>query len=240
MAASDSLPATDELDNMGWHALRGPLREFASVGPAGRALRMDKDVGYFCGLPGFEAEDWADMAALIAGKGVATFFQPDVPDPPDGWAEVMHGVTAQMVAGEMIDVPAVSTVVLGERDVADMLALTRSTEPGPFLERTHQLGETIDVPYIGVRDGGELIAMAGVRLATDNWVEISAVCTAPQARGRGLAAALTAALVAAIRSGGREAMLHVAENNTAAISVYERLGFFTRRMTGFRAFRPPS
>ena len=239
MAAPESLPAIAELDNMGWHALRGPLREFASVGPAGRALRMDKDVGYFCGLPSFEPEDWADMEALIAGKGVATFFQPDVPDPPSGWSEVLHGVTAQMVAGEMIDVAMVDTVTLGADDVADMVALTKATEPGPFLERTHLLGERIGVPYIGVREHGELIAMAGVRLATEHWVEISAVCTAPKARGRGLAAALTAALVQDIRAGGREAMLHVAEANAPAISVYERLGFFTRRMTGFRAFRPP-
>ncbi|MGX1315018.1 putative GNAT family acetyltransferase [Streptomyces calvus] len=83
------------------------------------------------------------------------------------------------------------------------------------------------------------MAMAGERLKPPGWTEISAVCTAPEARGRGHAARLVAALVARIVARGERPFLHVAEANTGAIALYERLGFTTRRKVTFRGFRTP-
>jgi len=37
-----------------------------------------------------------------------------------------------------------------------MFALARLTQPGPFFERTHRLGD-----FVGVKAGGRLAAMAG-------------------------------------------------------------------------------
>ena len=48
---------------------------------------------------------------------------------------------------------------LTEADVPEMLALTKLTEPGPFLPRTIELGS-----YFGIHDAGSLVAMAGERL----------------------------------------------------------------------------
>src|SRR5258708_2948754 len=72
---------------------------------------------------------------------------------------------------------------LGARDVPEMLALVERTQPGPFAPRTIELGT-----YIGVRDGGDLVAMAGERLHPPGFTEISAGCTDASHRGRGLAA----------------------------------------------------
>jgi ribosomal protein S18 acetylase RimI-like enzyme len=125
-------------------------------------------------------------------------------------------------------------VELRTNSVPEMLDLVARTRPGPFWPRTRELGT-----YVGIRDNGTLVAMAGERLRPPGWTEISTVCTAPDARGRGHAARLIRALVARIASRGERPFLHVAEANTAAIALYERLGFQTRKRVTFRGFRTP-
>lgn len=68
--------------------------------------------------------------------------------------------------------PDPDVVELGAADVPEMLALADATRPGPFWRRTHELGR-----YVGVRDGGRLVAMVGERLRPPGWTEISGVCT---------------------------------------------------------------
>src|SRR6185369_13440424 len=72
-------------------------------------------------------------------------------------------------------------IPLDARDVPEMLALVERTRPGPFAPRTIELGT-----YLGVRDAGKLVAMAGERMHPAGFVEISAVCTDATHRGRGL------------------------------------------------------
>ncbi len=105
-----------------------------------------------------------------------------------------------------------------------MLDLVGRTEPGPFLGRTIELGR-----YIGIRSDGELVAMAGERFRFQGWTEISAVCTAPELRGHGLASRLIATLLADIDERSERVFLHVLASNTAAIRLYEELGFRVRR-----------
>jgi predicted GNAT family acetyltransferase len=71
--------------------------------------------------------------------------------------------------------------------------------------------------------------MAGERLGFAGSTEISAVCTHPDARRRGLGAALTHHVASEILRRGEEPFLHVAESNDAARRVYERLGFSATR-----------
>src|SRR5581483_5849565 len=95
----------------------------------------------------------------------------------------------------------------------EMRALAELTQPGPFHARTHTLGS-----FVGVRENGRLIAMAGERLKVP-------ACTHPDARGRGLAGALMRRVAAGIVARGEELFLHVYPHNKGAISLYEKLGF---------------
>ena len=66
-----------------------------------------------------------------------------------------------------------------------MLALVELTHPGPFRRRTVELGN-----FVGIRRDGRLLAMAGERMWIGDFREVSAVCTHPDAQGRGLARTL--------------------------------------------------
>ena len=115
-----------------------------------------------------------------------------------------------------------------------MRALAGLTKPGPFVERTHELGR-----FIGIRHEGQLVAMAGERMRPPGWTEISAVCTDPQFRGQGLATRLTLAVAAAIRARGDTPFLHVMADNVTAIRLYETLGFRARRSAPFVVVQAP-
>lgn len=105
-------------------------------------------------------------------------------------------------------------------DAPAMTALKAIAFPGFFGMRTPQMGR-----YRGIRIDGELIAMAGERLAVPGYREVSAVCTHPAHLGRGYAQQLTREATAAILADGDLAFLHVADGNDAAIHIYEQLGF---------------
>ena len=113
-----------------------------------------------------------------------------------------------------------------------MLELTTLTKPGPFGPRTHELGT-----YIGIRDGARLAAMAGERLKVPGFTEVSAVCTHPDFLGRGYAGILMSKVMQGVRERGETPFLHVREDNTRAIGLYERLGFTTRHKGHFAVLR---
>jgi predicted GNAT family acetyltransferase len=122
-------------------------------------------------------------------------------------------------------VPEVSGVFenLTLSNVPDMLELIELTHPGPFLPRTIKIGN-----YIGIRQNGQLIAMAGERMSVPGYREISAVCTHPDHQGKGYARLLVSNLVNQHCKAGIASFLHVFENNTLAIHLYEKLHFQKR------------
>ncbi|MGE5644862.1 MAG: GNAT family N-acetyltransferase [Acidobacteriota bacterium] len=82
--------------------------------------------------------------------------------------------------------------------------------------------------FYGVREQGELIAVAGTHLAepSEGVAAIGNVYTRRDRRGRGLAGALTSAVTCELLRLGVETVgLNVIQKNTAAVRVYERLGF---------------
>ncbi|WP_371129445.1 GNAT family N-acetyltransferase [Streptomyces sp. TLI_105] len=77
------------------------------------------------------------------------------------------------------------------------------------------------------------------RLRPPGRTEISVVRTEPEARGRGHAAHLLGLLVARVLDRHERPFLRVAEEDTAAMALYERLGFTSRKHVTFRGFRTP-
>jgi ribosomal protein S18 acetylase RimI-like enzyme len=226
-------PATTALDEPVRAALDGPHAHLAVR--HGTAVRYHPDVAPFLAPPRDEAE-WDDAMTLAGPGGVVVVRAPGPLDPPSGWEVVRHLPGVQMVLDE--DAPAApdpGLEILGDADVDDMLALVGRTRPGPFARRTHELGT-----YLGVRDElVGLVAMAGERLRVPGATEISAVCTDPAARGRGLATRLVLAIAAGIRARGEQPILHASADNISAIRLYSRLGFTLRAEPSFVAVRAP-
>lgn len=233
MTGSDTTTHEAVLDNVVWHAIDGPNRALAEhVGRAGRFLR---EVAPFAGIA--DAGDpraWGDLASLVGPGHRAMLFAPPF-EVPDGWTQEFTIPCVQMVAGEMPDKSVdIELTELGPRDVPEILEIVAETRPGPFSERTIELGT-----YFGHRVDGRLVAMAGERMRCPGFVEVSAVCTTADHRGRGLGTALTLAAVRHIRGKGDEAFLHAAADNTTAISLYTTLGFTLRREVEVVILRPP-
>lgn len=219
-----SLAAMSPLDNPLWSALSTRQASVALV--RGRARRFTPEIGVFAAIAGFSEAALSDLAGLVRETGELGLVAGAPPPPVPGTRIVDRLAVSQMVQTAPVRPasPAFELSELTEADAAQMLALARLTEPGPFFERTHELGA-----FVGVKVEGRLAAMAGERMKPEGFTEVSGVCTHPDHRGHGYAAALTALVAERIHARGETPFLHVFPHNTAAISVYRRLGFSLRR-----------
>jgi GNAT superfamily N-acetyltransferase len=143
------------------------------------------------------------------------------------WTCLMHRMALD--PGAFVDVRAdVTPEPLDARHEDELRALfadgrERGEDPDFFIA-----SQLSDEAFFGVREHGRLIAAGGTHLysASESVATIGNVYTHSAHRGRGLASAVTAAVVRTLLARGTETIaLNVKSANAAAIAVYERLGF---------------
>lgn len=212
---------THPLDRPIWSALATRQRHFDPAGVEAR--RFPANVSPFVAPRDMSAASIAAAVSLMPLGDDISLVERVAPESPPGIA-ASTGVCLQMMASRIAGgVPQFEIEELGESDAPEMLALATLTKPGPFRVRTHTLGR-----FLGVREDGRLIAMAGERMHVDGFHEVSAVCTHPDYRGRGLGAGLMQAVGARMLAEGDMPFLHTYAANTGAVALYRRLGFEAR------------
>jgi ribosomal protein S18 acetylase RimI-like enzyme len=220
----------DLLDNPVWHALATIQAGFAQGDQA--AKRFLPSVSPLSGLRESSAAAFDSLARLFSNGETVGLIEAGPITFPSGWSVLREGLLAQMVCSEPVADEQRAVERLGPADVDEMLSLVELTKPGPFARRTIELGS-----YIGIRNSGRLVAMAGERLRLPGFTEVSAVCTHPEHRGRGYARSLVAILTNTIQRRGDVPFLHVRQDNQGAIHVYEQLGFRTRKLMHYVVLR---
>jgi GNAT superfamily N-acetyltransferase len=213
-------PDISLLNNPIWNALCTAQSYLAQSNHLAR--RFPRDVAPFGAMKAQSPSEYEALGQILSGDTAALFLD-SKPVLPADWTMRISGDMYQMTFEA--PPPAKPNQVirkLTQNDVPGMLALTRLTEPGPFLPRTIELGA-----YYGIHESGTLVAMAGERLHLTGFTEVSAVCTHPNFRGRGYGNALMSLVISGILSRGETPFLHVKTDNPA-IALYQKLGFQIR------------
>jgi ribosomal protein S18 acetylase RimI-like enzyme len=228
--------AMHPLDNVIWQALTTRQREFAEV--FGEARRFQPEVTSLTALLEPNSNGYSSLAGLVAPGATALLSLAAPHEPQPGWDLVVTFPGLQMVyedghaTADMHEDSRNTISELGVRDSPEMVELATLTKPGPFGTRTHELGA-----YVGIRQEGKLVAMAGERLKVPGYTEVSAVCTHPEHTGKGYARVLMLEIMRRIRERGEIPFLHVRQDNARAVALYEQLGFRTRMVVHFTVLR---
>ena len=114
-------------------------------------------------------------------------------------------------------------IPLTETDLDEMLGLYEESYPGNwFNARMLQTGQ-----YFGLRLKNRLVSIAGVHVYSEKYrvAALGNIVTHPDYRGRGFGKAVTAKLCQSLFEHVDNIGLNVKASNTAAIALYEKLGF---------------
>jgi ribosomal protein S18 acetylase RimI-like enzyme len=227
------------LDNVPWQALNTEHAHFA-VGNS-RARKYPSDVAPFAGTVDESPESLIELRRLLA-PGEAVYLEtacvPQIPELEvgDSFPALQMVATGPPPASRNEENRGPGIVSLSARDAQAMLDLTAIAFPGFFRARTHEMGA-----YFGILVEGELVAMAGERMALPGHREISGVCTHPAHTGRGYAARLITHLMRRHANLGLVSFLHVSTSNSRALALYHRLGFsITKEISLYRVMLPAS
>ena len=216
--------SVDPLERVVWNSLSGRHARFA-IG-TDRAKRFNPDISPFAATGDDSSESLQDLASLLSGPQDEIFLLQVRPIALPDTMELRMKADGLLLVREH-NAPDVSHdhVIqdLGPADAEEMLDLALLTKPGPFKLRTRELGR-----FIGVRIDGRLAAMAGERMSLEGYTEVSGVCTHPDFRGKGLAAALSDEVSRRIAARGDTPFLHSYASNEGALKLYHKLGFEVR------------
>lgn len=222
------------LDNVAWNSLTSTHRHLGIIGK--KAAKYHPNVSMIAGIVENTEEAYSELAEIVEPGVPVAFVGNDPPDDHPSWMVMRRAEVYQMVIEAPIEYEEMKFVSLTPEDVPEMMKLVELTQPGPFSSGTIEMGN-----YIGIKEDGELIAMGGERMKPEGYTEVSGICTHPDHRGKGYAKAITGALTNAIFERGETPFLHVFNQNTPAIKLYEKLGYKTRRtVKGAAMVKKPS
>jgi len=211
------------LDHPVWYALTSRQQAVAEGGACAR--RYPPAIAPFAAMADSSPESFAALHALMSRSDQAVLFTPDPVIAPAEF-KVLLAKTGEQMVGTPVETSGcrADIVTLGAADVPAMMELTKLTKPGPFSLRTRELGT-----FLGIRNEGQLVAMAGERMKPADYTEMTAVCVHPDHRGRGYAQWLLGAVARQILARGEIPFLHVFSDNNSAIALYRRQGMEVRR-----------
>lgn len=215
-----------KLDNPTWYSLTEAHKDFALDYDGIKFYQPD-----YCPFGGFTMLDTTkegiDKYALLTDN---FYLVGDRPIFNHNLKLKKELVCNQMVLAKNIDLEITETIseLQTAKQKSDLFELVNLVQPGYFKNKTADLGN-----YYGIYKDNKLIAVTGERMKMNEYTEVSAVVTHPEHTGKGYAKQLLAYTSDKIFSEGKIPYLHVAETNTGAIRLYEKLGFKTRRKISF-------
>ena len=137
------------------------------------------------------------------------------------------GVHHRMILTEPVDErqPAAGIIELKPEDLERVVDLRDADRQGMFF-LPMMLSHGV---FMGVERSGSLIAAAGTHVISEGHsvAAVGSVLTHPDHRGRGLGSKVVASLCQRLQSRFEVIGLNVAASNSAAIRVYEKIGFRT-------------
>ena len=177
----------------------------------GMARHYPRDMAPFSAIAEPSEAAYADLAADLPAGTEARLFRPDVEPLPEGWEEINRFPDAADGGGARAGAAPTLSVDRCCRKPTRRRCWIWWRRPSP--DRSARARRLLG-RYLGIRHGDRLVAMAGERLRVPGYVELSAICVHPEARGKGYAAALTqSADAACLRRGGEVPFLHVRPDN---------------------------
>jgi predicted GNAT family acetyltransferase len=210
-----------------WNALTTGNRDIAVV--SGDVSCYRPDIAPFAGMSELNDSNLQKLHEFIpADRTVAISSLEKIHHDENKWKLLQAMDVTQMVYDHHIGTFTTKNsdliVPLTDKHISQMLELTALTKPGPFLQRTIEFGN-----YFGIFMDGRLAAMTGQRMHPIPYMEVSAVCTHPDFRGKGYAKALMLQVMRIILDNSFTPFLHVLTSNVTAIQLYESIGFRIRK-----------
>lgn len=198
----------------------------------GNASKYHTQVCSFAGMndPG-DTSNWHDLASLLRGDEWVILSSPQPLTAPSFMRlqpiSVSYRFLGDNVEGQFGDN---HIRLLHEADVPHIMELFTLSRPGPFAAKTITMGN-----FFGYFHEEQLIAVAGQRFSTPDFIEISGVSTHPHYTGKGIATTLIKHVIADIQLHNKIPFLHAKTTNTRATSLYEHLGFTLPHTVHFTA-----
>ena len=214
----------NKLDNPVWYSLSEVHQQFAlNLGQA-KFYRPE-----YCLFGESQQTNGPPDAIIQYAKQSSHFFVVgQKPELQEGFAIDHEASCLQMVINKRIDVNSNTIIEFTPDHLNDVLALVQIAYPHFFQQKTFFLGKNF-----GIFNKNQLVAITGERMKMDDFTEISSVIVHPEHTGKGYAHQLVAHTVNHILNEHKQPYLHVEKSNKAAIALYKKLGFKTRREITF-------